>query len=161
MLFVEGRLSTYKILFPTNNSSSFYTNPEILMKSETEAKKNKNTLGGIHTKTELAKWESYNACHNSWNTLSNFSNFHFSASPPPSTKLGYCVVSYKSLGNFQNTPQQCLNFKQHIVLGGGLFSAPKSCLGKRSYEEEILLRSQLVSVAFQLSLVMIVGKLIS
>ena len=83
--------------------------------------------------------------------------------PPPSTVLIYCMVSDKSLAIFPKMHRNSvLPSRNNIVfLGGGLCIVPKSCLSKMSYEEEIPLRSLLVSVAFQLLLAMIVAKCLS
>ena len=60
---------------------------------------------------------------------------------------------------FQNILQQNPTFKKNIVLGErGLFTVPKSCLIQRSYEEETLLLSMLVYVAFQILLAMVVAR---
>ena len=81
--------------------------------------------------------------------------------PPPSTMLIYFMVSDKSLAIFPKMHHNSvLPSRNNIVFGGG-FVLSKSCLSKMSYEEEIPLRSLLVSVTFQLLLAMIVAKCLS
>ena len=100
----------------------------------------------------------YNACQNSWNTLPSSSIFP-SLPPLPQYNIELLRGLTNHLQFFQNILQQYPTFKKNIVLGErGLFTVPKSCLIQRSYEEETLLLSMLVYVAFQILLAMVVAR---
>ena len=58
---------------------------------------------------------------------------------PPSTMLNYCVVSDLSFANYSNCATVISDLQETILFWGeGLFTASKSYVIERSYEEETL-----------------------